>query len=107
MGLGGMLSRTRICTNFHECLCDGYLEPRKARNTRNGVHGWVWVRFFQEHEYARIDTNIRFMGIEGNREITRMCVHGCDVFQENELALIDTNAYVMGVGKYERNRNKN
>ena len=42
--------------------------------TRNGVHGWVWVRFFQEHEYARIDTNIRLMGIEGNREITRRIV---------------------------------
>ena len=40
----------------------GALEPRK------GVHGWVWVRCFQEHGYAPIDTNVYVMGI-WNHEI--------------------------------------
>ena len=44
-------------TNFHEYLRDGYLEPRK------GVHGLVWVRCFQEHECAPIDTNAYVMSI--------------------------------------------
>ena len=44
-GMGGMLSRTRICTNWHECLCDGYWEPRNTRNARKGVHGWNGYRW--------------------------------------------------------------
>ena len=47
-----------LCVSWLNKKCVmGALEPRI------GVHGWVWVRCFQEHEYARIDTNAYVMGI--------------------------------------------
>ena len=51
------------------------------------------------HQLARI---LGLWGIEGNRVITRMCVHGCDVFQEHGYAPIGTNAYVMGILNHEK-----
>ena len=39
------------------------MEPRNARKARKSVHGWngFGCGVFQEHEYARIDTNVYVM----------------------------------------------